>query len=388
MNQGKYVFSQLMELVSHKIFNACVNRYKGDYKSKQFSCWKQFLCMAFGQLTHRESLSDTILCLRANARKLYHLGIGQAIAKSTLSNANESRDSRIFEEMAMILIEEAKSLYLNESDLEVDLKNNVFAIDATIIDVCLSAFSWAKFRTTKGGIKVHVQLDLKTAIPEFIQITPAAVHEVNILNNIVFQPDSFYVVDRGYTDFGRLYNIHKAKAFFITRAKDNFNFSRVSSVPVKKKTGVMCDQTIRLNGFYALKDFPVRMRRIKFYDSENDRVLIFLSNNFELKATEIAQLYKHRWKIELFFKWIKQHLKIKSFWGRSENAVKIQIWIAISVYVLVAIAKKKYQLKQSLYEIIQVVSICIFDKVPLHELFAKPIQQNFKEQNDNQLNMF
>jgi hypothetical protein len=297
MNQGKYIFSQLMELVSHKVFNACVNRYKGDHKSKQFSCWKQFLCMAFGQLTHRESLSDTILCLRANAGKLYHLGIGQAIAKSTLSNANESRDSRIFEEMAMILIEEAKSLYLNESDLEVELKNNVFAIDATIIDVCLSAFSWAKFRTTKGGVKVHVQLDLKTAIPEFIQITPAAVHEVNILDNIIFQPDSFYVVDRGYTDFGRLYNIHKAKAFFITRAKDNFNFSRVSSVSVKKRTGVMCDQTIRLNGFYALRDFPVQMRRIKFYDAENDRVLVFLSNNFELKATEIAQLYKHRWEI-------------------------------------------------------------------------------------------
>ena len=388
MNQGKYVFSQIMELVSHKVFNACVNRYNGDYKSKQFSCWKQFLCMAFGQLTHRESLSDTIVCLQANVGKLYHLGIGQAIAKSTLSNANESRDCRIFSEIAMILIEQAKSLYLNESDLEVDLKNNVFAIDATVIDVCLSAFSWAKFRSTKGGIKVHVQLDLKTAIPEFIQITPASIHEVNVLDNIVFQPDSFYVVDRGYTDFSRLYSIHKAKAFFITRAKDNLNFSRVSSVSPKKLAGVLCDQTIRLNGFYALKDFPVRMRRIKFYDAENDRVLIFLSNNFELKATEIAQLYKHRWKIELFFKWIKQHLKIKSLWGRSENAVKIQIWIAISVYVLIAIAKKKFQLKQSLYEIIQVVSICIFDKVSLHKLFAKPLQQYFKEQNDNQLNIF
>lgn len=249
MNQGKYIFSQLMDLVSHKVFNACVNRYKGDFKSKQFSCWKQFLCMAFGQLTHRESLSDTIVCLRANAGKLYHLGIGQAIAKSTLSNANESRDCRIFSEVAMILIEEAKSLYLMESDLEVDLKNNVFAIDATVIDVCLSAFSWAKFRTTKGGIKVHVQLDLKTAIPEFVQITPASIHEVNILDNIIFQPDSFYVVDRGYTDFGRLYNIHKAKAFFITRAKDNLNFSRVSSLPSKKLDGVMCDQTIRLNGY-------------------------------------------------------------------------------------------------------------------------------------------
>ena len=388
MNQGKYVFSQLMELVSHKAFNGCVERYKGDFKSKHFSCWKQFLCMAFGQLTHRESLSDAIVCLRANAGKLYHLGIGQAITKSTLSNANAGRDYRIFSEIAMILIEEAKSLYLNESDLEVDLKNNVFAIDATVIDVCLSAFSWAKFRKTKGGVKVHVQLDLKTAIPEFIQITSASVHEVNILDNIIFQPDSFYVVDRGYTDFDRLYKVHKANAFFIIRAKDNLNFSRVSSVPTNRKTGVLCDQTIRLNGFYALKDFPVRMRRIKFYDAENDRVLIFLSNNFELKATEIAQLYKHRWKIELFFKWIKQHLKIKSFWGRSENAVKIQIWIAISVYVLVAIAKKKLQLKQSLYEILQVVSICIFDKVPLHELFAKPLQQNFKELNDNQLKMF
>ena len=385
MNQGKFIFSQIMGLVSHKVYNACVNRYKGDYKSKQFSCWKQFLCMAFGQLTHRESLSDTILCLHANAGKLYHLGIGQAIAKSTLSNANESRDNRIFSEIAIILTEEAKLLYLNESDLEVEIKNNVFAIDATVIDVCLSAFSWAKFRTTKGGIKVHVQLDLKTAIPEFIQITPAAVHEVNILDNIVFQPDSFYVLDRGYTAFDRLYQIHKSKAFFIIRAKDNLNFSRISSAPSENKSGVICDQIIRLNGYYANKDFPVRMRRIKFYDAENDRLLIFLSNNFELKATEIAQLYKHRWKIELFFKWIKQHLKIQSFWGRSENAVKTQIWIAISVYVLVAIAKKKFQLKQSLYEILQVISICIFDKVPIHELFSKPIQQNFKELNDNQL---
>lgn len=377
-----------MELVSHKVFNGCVNRYKGDFKSKHFSCWKQFLCMAFGQLTHRESLSDTILCLQANASKLYHLGIGQAIAKSTLSNANESRDSRIFSEMAMILIEEAKTLYLGESDLEVDLKNNVFAIDATVIDVCLSAFSWAKFRTTKGGVKVHVQLDLKTSIPEFIQITSASIHEVNILDNITFQPDSFYVLDRGYTAFEKLYSIHKARAFFIIRARDNMDFSRVSSVKNKKRTEVLCDQTIRLNGFYAKQNFPARMRRIKFYDAEGDRVLVFLSNNFELKATEIAQLYKHRWKIELFFKWIKQHLKIKSFWGRSENAVKIQIWIAIAVYVLVAIAKKKYHLKQSLYEILQVVSICSFDKVHIHELFAKPIQQNFKELNDKQLKIF
>jgi hypothetical protein len=377
-----------MELASHKVFYACVDRYKGDHKSKHFSCWKQFLCMAFGQMTHRESLSDTILCLQANAGRLYHLGIGQAIAKSTLSKANENRDARIFSDMAAVLIEQARSLYKNENDLEVDLQSNVFAIDATVIDVCLSAFSWAKFRSTKGGIKVHVQLDLKTAIPEFVQITTASIHEVNILDNITFQQDSFYIVDRGYTAFDKLYAIHKAKAFFVIRAKDNLNFTRVSSVATDKKAGVICDQTIRLNGFYAKKDFPVRMRRIKYFDIETNRVLIFISNNFHLKATEIAQLYKHRWKIELFFKWIKQHLKIKSFWGRSENAVKIQVWIAISVYVLVAIAKKKYQLKQSLYEILQVVSICIFDRVPIQELFSKPIQQNFKELNDNQLKIF
>ena len=270
MNQGKFIFSQIMGLVSHKVFNASVKRYKGDYKSKHFSCWKQFLCIAFGQLTHIESLSDTILCLHANAGKLYHLGIWQASAKSTLSNANESRDNRIFSEIAMILIKEAKSLYLNESNLEVELKKNVFAIDATVIEVCLSACSWAK---------------------------------------------------------------------------DNLNFSGISSTPSENKSGVICDQIIRLNGYYTVKDFPVRMRRIKFYNAENDRQFIFLSNNFELKASEIAQLYKHRWKIELFFKWIKPHLKIQSFRGRSENAVKTQIWIAIEVYVLVAIAKKKFQLK-------------------------------------------
>src|SRR5580704_4132197 len=388
MNQGKYIFSQITELISHKVFTACVNRYKGDFKSKHFSCWRQFLCMAFGQLTQRDSLSDTIVCLRANASKLYHLGIGEAIAKSTLSNANESRDHRIFSDMAKILIEEAKALYLNETDLEVDLKNNVFSIDATVIDVCLSAFSWAKFRTTKGGVKVHVQLDLKTAIPEFIQITPAAIHEINILDNITFLPDSFYVLDRGYTAFDRFYQIRKAKAFFIIRAKDNLNFSRISSVPIKNPSGVLCDQTIRLNGFYAQKDFPVRMRRIKFYDAENDRVLVFLSNNFGLSASEIAQLYKHRWKIELFFKWIKQHLKIKSFWGHSENAVKTQVWIAISVYVLVAIAKKKFMLKQSLYEILQILSISIFEKMPINQLFQPTQLQYFKEQDHNQLKLF
>ena len=388
MNQGKYVFSQLMSLLSSTSFNSCVKRYDGDYKIKRFSCWQQFLCMSFGQLTHRESLSDAILCLTANSNKLYHVGIGEIVSKSTLSKANENRNWRIYADLAMLLIEQAKTLYLGDSDLEVDLKNNVFAIDATTIDMCLSAFHWAKFRTTKGGIKMHTQLDLKTAIPEFIYITPAAVHEVNVLDQIFFQQDSFYILDRGYTDFERLHKIHQSDAFFVIRAKGNLNFSRVYSHKVNKQKGVMCDQSIRLNNYYVSKEFPEKLRRIKFYDEENNRVLVFLTNNFELKATEIAQLYKHRWKIELFFKWIKQHLKIKSFWGRTKNAVKTQIWIAVTVYVLVAIAKKKFKLKQSLYEILQIFSICIFDKVPINQLFANSVLQNFKEQNRNQLNIF
>jgi Domain of unknown function (DUF4372)/Transposase DDE domain len=388
MNQGKFLFSQLISLISPRSFHTCVKRYKGDYKAKHFSCWKQFLYMAFGQLTHRESLSDTIMCLSANEQKLYHLGIGTAIAKSTLSKANENRDWRIYADLAMLLISEAKKLYSNDSELEVSLSNNVFAIDATTIDLCLSVFCWAKFRTTKGGIKIHTQLDLKTAIPDFIHITPAAVHEVNVLDIITYLPDSFYVLDRGYTDFRRLYHIHQANAFFIIRAKDNLNFSRISSTKPDKHNGILCDQIIRLNNYYASKDYPERLRRIKFYDSDNNRVLIFITNNFELKAVDIAQLYKHRWKIELFFKWIKQHLKIKSFWGRTENAVKTQIWIAVGIYVLVAIAKKKFKLKQSLYEILQVISIGIFDKTPIHQLFSNSIQQNFKELNHNQLNMF
>lgn len=388
MNQGKFVFSQLLSLISHTSFHTCVKRYKGDYKTKHFSCWQQFLCMAFGQLTHRESLNDTILCLSANTHKLYHIGIGDMIAKSTLSKANENRDWRIYADLTMLLIKEAQKLYVNDSDLEVDLKNNVFAIDATTIDMCLSAFWWAKFRTTKGGIKVHTQLDLKTAIPEFVHITPAAVHEVNVMDIISYQSDSFYVLDRGYTDFRRLYRIHVFKAFFIIRAKDNLHFNRISSAIADKKKGVLCDQIIRLNNYYVAKDYPEKLRRIKFYDAENNRVLVFLTTNFELQAAQVAQLYKHRWKIELFFKWIKQHLKIKSFWGRTENAVKTQIWIAISIYVLVAIAKKKFKLKQSLYEILQVISVCIFDKTPITNLFTNSIQQNFKELNHNQLNIF
>lgn len=388
MNQGKYVFSQIISLISTTSFKSCVDRYQGDFKTKHFSCWKQYLCMVFGQLTHRESLSDTVLCLSANGSKLYHLGIGMAFSKSTLAKANENRDFRIYLDLAMLLIGEAKKLYLKDNELEVNLKSNVFAIDATTIDMCLSVFSWAKFRSTKAGIKLHTQLDLKTSIPEFIEITNAAVHEVNVMDLIKYQTDSFYVLDRGYTDFERLYRIHLNEAFYIIRAKDNLHFNRISSTYPNKTMGVMCDQEISLNNFYALKEYPENLRRIKFYDKENDRTFVFLTNNWELKATDIAQLYKHRWKIELFFKWIKQHLKIKSFWGRSENAVKTQIWIAIGTYALIAIAKKKLKLKQSLYEILQLVSICSLDKAPIRELFSNTIKQNLKEENPNQLNIF
>jgi Domain of unknown function (DUF4372)/Transposase DDE domain len=388
MNQGKYVFSQLIGLISYKQFQTLVTRHKGEYKVKDFSCWKQFLCMAFGQLTHRESLSDTLMCLKANTHKLYHLGIGELVANSTLTRANENRSCLIYQDFAMLLIKEAKQLYLGDDGLEVQLKNNVFAIDATTIDLCLSTFCWATFRSTKGGIKLHTQLDLKTSIPEFILFSTASVHDVNVLDVISFEANSFYVMDRGYVDYRRLYRIHLCNAFFVTRAKDNMNYRRLYSHPVDKTKGVIYDQTIRLNGHYAAKDYPDKIRRIKFYDEQTGKVLIFLTNNFHLAATEIAALYKHRWKIELFFKWIKQHLKIKSFWGHSENAVKTQVWIAVSVYVLVAIAKKKFMLQQSLYEILQILSISIFERMPVNQLFQQTQLQYFKEQNPNQLKMF
>jgi IS4 transposase len=387
MNQGKYVFSQIMGLISYKQFQTIVNRHFGDYKVREFSCWKQFLCMAFGQLTHRESITDTLMCLKANTNKMYHLGIGIPVSVSTITRANESRCFKIYEDFAMLLIKEAKQLYLKDDDLEVLLNSNVFAIDATTIDLCLSSFYWATFRSTKGGIKLHTQIDLKTAIPEFILFTNAAVHDVNVLDVINFEANSFYIMDRGYVDYKRLYKIHLCNAFFVTRTKDNMNYRRLYSRPVDKNKGIIFDQSILLNNYYAAKDYPQKMRIIKYKD-ETDRILIFLTNNFYLAASDIAQLYKHRWKIELFFKWIKQHLKIKSFWGQSENAVKTQVWIAVSVYVLVAIAKKKFMLTQSLYEILQILSISIFEKMPINQLFQHTQLQYFKEQNPNQLVLF
>jgi IS4 transposase len=388
MNQGQYVFAQVFNFVSHNDFNKCVNRYNGDYKTKHFSCWKQFLCMAFGQLTHRESLSDTILCIKSNSKKLYHLGIGSSISKSTLSKANENRDWRIFQDYALLLIEQAKLLYSKENQLDVDIKSHVFAIDSTVIDLCLSVFSWAKFRKTKAAVKLHTMLDLKTSIPDFIHITDGSIHDVNILDLIDFLPDSFYVMDRGYLNFKRFYKINSIGAYFVTRARKDFKFTRVYSKKTDKSSGVLCDQTIRLTNFYVSKAYPEKFRRIKYHDEEKNQNFVFLTNNFDLKATEIATLYKHRWFIELFFKWIKQHLKIKSFWGQSENAVKSQIWIAISVYVIVAIMKKRLALPQSMYEILQVLSINILDKEPINQILDKPDLQNFKEPLYKQLNIF
>ena len=344
--------------------------------------------MAFGQLTHRESLSDTILCLRANKAKLYHLGIGKAISKSTLSKANENRDWRIYQDFALILIEYAKKIYDGDSQLEIDIKNNIFIIDSSTIDLCLSIYPWAKFRKAKAAVKMHTKMDAKTSIPDFIHISDGKMHDVNVLDYISIVADSFYILDRGYVDYERLYRLHRTEAYFITRTKKNMDFERMYSAKVDKSTGVKCDQTIKLKGFYVSKDYPEKLRRIKYYDTERDKTLTFLTNNFDLAAMEISLLYKHRWFIELFFKWIKQHLKIKSFWGRSENAVKTQIWIAISVYVIVLIVKKKLKIEQSIYEILQILSINIFDKDTLYQLFSNSNLQYFKEQNYNQLKLF
>lgn len=388
MNRGKYVFAQIFEFVPHNDFLKFVKKYDGDRKTRHFSCWNQFLCMAFGQLTHRESLSDTVMCIGANTKKLYHLGIGRSISKSTLSRANKKRDWRIYRDLALLLISRAKELYKGDSQLEVDIKDNVFIIDSSTIDLCLSLYPWAKFRKAKAAVKMHTKMDAKTSIPDFIHISDGKMHDVNVLDMIVFLAGAFYVMDRGYLDYARLYRIHRSGAYFLIRAKKNLRFERIYSAKVDKAKGLRCDQTIRFTGFYTSKDYPEKLRRIKYHDSETGRTLVFLTNNFELKAMEVAMLYKHRWFIETFFKWIKQHLKIKSFWGTSRNAVKTQIWIAISVYVTIMILKKELKIEQSIYEILQVLSINIFDKEPIYQLFSKTNLQNFKEQDYNQLKMF
>jgi hypothetical protein len=376
-----------MDLLPHWDFRNCVKRYQGNRKTQTFSCMDQFLCMAFAQLTYRESLRDIEVCLRGNLSKLYHMGIRSRISRSTLADANESRDWRIYADFAQILISIAKELYAKD-DFGVNLEAEVYALDSTTIDLCLSLFPWARFRLTKGAIKLHTLLNLRGNIPEFIHISDGKLHDVNILDILIAQPGSFYLMDRGYVDFARLYTIQQASAFFVTRCKRNFQFKRRYSHPVDKTTGLRSDQTIITTGVDTAKEYPIPLRRIHYYDAETGKHLIFITNNFDLPALTIAMLYKARWQVELFFKWIKQHLRIKAFYGTSANAVKTQIWIAVCVYVLVAILKKRLELDQSLYTILQFVSVSIFEKTPISEAFSQEFDKTQKGDYDNQLLLF
>jgi len=364
MNSGQTIFSQLMEFIPTYEFNQCIKRYNGNYKIKKFTCREQFLCMAFAQLTYRESLRDIQACLRAAKKKLYHMGIRSKVSRNTLAHANQIRDWRIYADFAQVLIREARKLYANE-DFGVQLEQTVYALDSTTIDLCLALFPWALFRKRKAAVKLHTLIDLRGNIPTVIFITPGKVHDVNILDDLVTEAGAIYVMDRGYLDFERLYKIHQSLAFFVTRAKSNFDFKRIYSSRVDKTTGVLCDQIVTLRGFYVKKSYPDKLRRIKYYDSDKKKRLVFLTNNFLLPAVTIADIYRCRWQVELFFKWIKQHLRIKAFYGTSENAVKTQIWIAISVYVLVAIVRKRLNLNLSLYTILQILSVSLFEKTPI-----------------------
>ena len=387
MHSGKYVFAQVMEFLSVNDFNKCVKKYNGSHKVHHFTCWHQLLCMVFGQIANRQSLSDLVLCLRSQKSKWYHLGLGSGLSKSNLAYANENRDWQIFADFAYILIEQARKICTG-NDFDVDVEGKVYAIDSTTIDLCLSVFWWAPFRKTKAAVKVHTQFDIKTQVPTFILISDGLLHDVNILDSIQFEPGAFYIMDKAYIDFARLYRIHKANSFFVLRLQVNQDFRRVYSNKVDKSTGIQVDQTIRLNNFYPSKRYPERLRRIKYYDKQTDLTLEFFTNNFDLQATEIARLYKYRWTVELFFKWIKQHLKIKTFWGYSENAVRIQIYSAIIAYVSVVIMKNKCNIKYTPYEILQILSITLLNKTPVNELFRESYPQTIKELNDKQLNMF
>lgn len=387
MHFGKTIFAQLMDFLPKYEFQKCVEQYQGNYKIKSFSCWDQFLCMAFAQLTYRESLRDIQACLRGNQQKLYHMGLRGKVSRNTLAHANQVRDWHIYADFAQILITRARSLYAQE-DFGLELEQTVYAFDATTIDLCLSLFPWAQFRRRKGAIKLHALLDLRGSIPTLVFVTHGKVHEINLLDELPIEPGAIYIFDRGYLDFARLYKIHQARAFFIIRAKSNFRFRRLYSQPVDKAKGVQADQIILLHGFYARKDYPERLRRIRYFDAEQQRRIVFLTNNFTLPAFTIAELFRCRWKIELFFKWVKQHLRIKAFYGTSENAVKTQIWIAISIYVLVAIVKKELKVPSSLYTMLQVLSVSLFEKDPLLQLFSQ-FQPDEKEDDfSNQLNLF
>jgi Domain of unknown function (DUF4372)/Transposase DDE domain len=387
MNDGKTVFSQLFEFLPLHDFRKCVRNYRGDYKVLSFSCLDQFLCMAFAQLTFRESLRDIETCLRTVRPKLYHMGIRGGISRNTLAHANENRDWRIYADFAQVLIQTARGLYLNDP-FAVELEQTAYALNSTTIDLCLSLFPWARFRKRKAAVKLHTLLDLRGNIPSFIKITDGKRHDVHILDELIPEPGSYYVMDRGYLDFERLHAFSLRLAFFVTRAKTNLRYRRVDSKPVDKTTGVRADQTIVLTGINTAEHYPDKLRRVRFFDVENKKKLVFLTNDFSLPPESIALLYKQRWQVELFFRWIKQHLRIMAFFGTSENAVKTQVWIAISVYVLVAIVKKRLHLKQSLYTILQILSISVFEKEPLFQILTNYERSGMLPEPDNQLNLF
>ena len=387
MNQGQTVFSQIMNHLPKHSFRNCVKKYSGNYKVHSFSCWEQFLVMSFAQLTYRESLRDIESCLRAMQNKLYHIGIKSKISRSTLADANEKRDWRIYSDFAHILINIAKELYKDENLFD-DLNETIYALDSTTIDLCLTLFPWAKFRKTKSAIKLHTLLDLQNNIPSFIYITDGSVHDVNILDLLITEIGAYYVIDKGYVDFDRLYSLNLNNSYFVTRAKTNMKFRRVYSHKIDKSTGLICDQTIVLSNYYSAKDYPDKLRRIKYFNFEKNKQFVFLTNNFLLPAITISNLYKQRWQIELFFKWIKQHLRIKSFYGNSFNAVKTQIWIAITTYVLLAIVKKRLKIEPSLYTFMKVISISIFEKTPIFQLFDSAHYTKRLYDDDNQLFLF
>lgn len=387
MYTGKLVFSQVMEHLPLHIFHQCVDRYQGDFKVQEFFCLDQYLCMAFAQLTYRESLRDIEACLRAQKNKLYHMGIRSPVSRNNLANANKVRDWHIYADLAHSLIRTARKLYASDS-FALELDNTVYALDATTIDLCLSMFPWANFRQTKGAIKLHTLLDLRGNIPTFIHISDGKLHEVNTLDILPLESGAFYVMDRGYLDFARLYTITQHSAFFVIRAKSNLKCRRVYSQQIDRSTGLICDQSVMLTGFYQCKNYPDKLRRVKYHDAVTDKTLVFLTNNFSLPAMTIADLYRSRWQVELFFKWIKQNLRIKSFYGTSENAVKAQIWIAVSVYLLVAIMKKRLKIEASLYTILQVLSVTIFERMPILQALTNFDYKTESAKEPNQLLLF
>ena len=387
MNQGATIFSQVLDFLPKHKFRRCVNRYGGNFRTRSFSCYDQFLCMAFAQLTYRESLRDIESCLRVMHEKLYHMGIRGKVSRSTLAYANENRDWRIYCDFAQILINEARMLYANEK-FGAELDQTVYALDSTTIDLCMSVFPWARFRRSKSAIKLHTLLDLRGNIPSFIAITDGKVHDVNILDVLVPEAGSIYVMDKAYLDFERLYLLNQFAAFFVIRAKANTQLERLYSHPVDKATGIQCDQTVVLTGFYSRKHYPEKLRRIRFLDTEKNKRLVFLTNQFDLPPETIADLYRCRWQVEIFFKWIKHNLRIKSFYGTSENAVKTQIWVAISVYVLVAIIKKRLKIELSLYTILQIFSVSVFEKIPILQALTDDAYKNQITSDHMQLKLF